>query len=194
MIEQNSETQNTDSLWGRAVFKADVGRFDEAKELFQEIIEHTDDLEKICSCQLALGQVEEKRKDYHSAVTHYLAGLQLEPSTTNTLYFLNNNLGYSLNQIQDYKGAIPYLKRARGIDPHLTNAYKNLALSYQGLGDLINAAELFITATHVNASDSRSLHHLESLIAIHPTLLNEVSDLRKRIEACREAVKIAQSV
>lgn len=61
-----------------------------------------------------------------------------------------------------------FLERAIGIDSNRPNALKNLALSNQALGNLNRAAELFISATQANASDSRSLYHLKELLGNQP--------------------------
>jgi tetratricopeptide (TPR) repeat protein len=97
-----------------------------------------------------------------------------------------------LNQIKEYSSAIPYLRTAVEIDPGRPNAYKNLGLAYEALGDLGQAAELFITATQVNSADSRSLKHLISLVEANPALEVDIPNLRERIEACEKAVEVAR--
>ncbi len=61
-----------------------------------------------------------------------------------------------------------------------------------GLGNIEKAAALFVAATQVNASDSRSLAHLDALLEAHPVLEIDVHGLRDQVEACRMAVKIAR--
>lgn len=192
-IENSIEKKALDDLWRQAVWYADGGRFDEAKSIFQQIQRDNKDPEIIGSCHLAMGQLEEKRRDFESAAQHYRAGLAMKPPDGHAVYFFNNNLGYSLNQLGKPKEAIPYLKRAKEVSPHLPNAYKNLALSYQALGDIKNAAELFIQATQVDASDSRSLRHLDELLRENPGLRVEIPDLEERLLMCRAAVKATRS-
>ena len=192
-IENSTENKALDALWRRAVWYADGGRFDEAKPIFQQIQKDNKDPEIIGSCHLAMGQLEEKRRDFESAAQHYRDGLAMKPPDGHAAYFFNNNLGYSLNQLGKPKEAIPYLKRAKEVFPHLPNAYKNLALSYQALGDVKNAARLFIQATQVDASDSRSLYHLEELLSNNPGLSLETPDLEERLLKCRAAVEAARS-
>lgn len=191
--ETSAEKKELDALWLQAVKYADSGRFDEAKMIFQQIQKDNEDPVIIGSCHLAMGQLEEKRRDFISAAQHYRDGLALKTTEVHAQYFFNNNLGYSLNQLGKPKEAIPYLKRAKEVSPHLPNAYKNLALSYQALGDIKNAAELFIQATQVDASDSRSLRHLDELLRENPGLRVEIPDLEERLLMCRAAVKATRS-
>ena len=116
----------------------------------------------------------------------------MEPCSTVPWYFIHNNLEYSLNQIKEYSSAIPYLRTAVEIDPGRPNAYKNLGLAYEALGNLEQAAELFITATQVNSADSRSPKHLISLVEAKPALEVDIPNLRERIEACEKAVEVAR--
>jgi hypothetical protein len=57
----------------------------------------------------------------------------------------------------------------------------------------MEAAEFFIAATQADASDPRSLAHLENLIAAHPELEVDLPDLTDRLNACRKVVKIART-
>ena len=181
------------SLWSLSSLYSRSGYLDQAAGCMCRIIDLTDDPEKRGACHLALGQLEEQRGDFSAAAKQYRKALAMEPCSTDTWYFIHNNLGYSLNQVGEHEGAVPYLRTALEIDPERPNAYKNLALSLQAQGDLEEATELFMAATQVNASDARSLGHLESLVDQHPSLLVDVPDLRDRLEACRQAVEVARS-
>ena len=181
-----------DSLANLADLYSGGGEFDKASECIQRFMELTDDPEKLGVGHLGLGCLEEKRGDYAAAAQRYRTALSMEPCSTGTWYFIHNNLGYSLNQIKEYSSAIPYLRTAVEIDPGRPNAYKNLGLAYEALGDLEQAAELFITATQVNAADSRSLQHLISLLDANPALEVDIPNLRERIEACEKAVEVAR--
>ena len=181
-----------DSLANLADLYSGGGEFDKASECIQRFMELTDDPEKIAAGHLGLGGIEERRGDYAAAAQRYRTALSMEPCSTYTWYLIHNNLGYSLNQLGEYSSAIPYLQRALEIDPARPNAYKNLGLAYEALGDLEQAAELFITATQVNAADSRSVQHLISLLDANPALEVDIPNLRERIEACEKAVEVAR--
>ena len=183
-----------DSLWCQAVLYSQTARLDESAGCFHRVIELVgDDLEKPGSCFLALGQLEERRGDYEAAAKRYREALAMEPCSTPTWYFIHNNLGYSLNQVHEHQAAIRYLEIAVQIDPARPNAYKNLALSFEALGDVARAAELFVAATQADASDSRSLAHLEALVEAHPALLVDMPSLSDSLEACRRAVEVVLS-
>jgi tetratricopeptide (TPR) repeat protein len=180
------------SLWSLANLYKQSEQLDQASEYIQRFIKLADNPEDVGSAYLALGQLEEKRRDYSAAVRRYREALSLEPCSTDTWYFIHNNLGYSLNQIGEHKSAIPYLQTALSIDPDRPNAYKNLGLAHEALGVFEKAAEFFVTATQVDATDGRSLEHLLSLVAAHPELLVDIADLADRMEACRKAAEVAR--
>jgi tetratricopeptide (TPR) repeat protein len=182
-----------DTLWSLAVLYSQTARLDESASCFHRVIELIgDDLEKRGSCFLALGQLEERRGDYEAAAKRYREALSMEPCAQGTWYFIHNNLGFSLNQLGDPRAAIPFLEEAIQIDPARPNAYKNLALSHEALGDVERAAELFVAATQADASDARSLAHLEALVEAHPALLVDLPTLSDALEACRKAVGVAK--
>ena len=183
----------TDSLWNLAGLYQRTGNFDRAAACLQGVAALTEDPEQLGACHLDLGRIEESKEDYAAAAKYYGQALLLEPCSTRVWYFIHNNLGYSLNQLNQHEAAIPRLQRAIEIDPGKPNAYKNLGLSHAALGNLEQAAELFIAATRVEASDPRSLAHLDEFLEAHPALEVDIPDLRKGVEACRAAVAAAQS-
>lgn len=190
---KESEGKSTDALWNLAVLYQQTGRLVESAECMEKITHLTQDPELLGACWLALGQLDESRADYAAAERRYRAALAFEPASMETWYLIHNNLGYSLNQTGRYEEAVPYLHQAVKMDPTRPNAFKNLGLSYVAQGMLAEAAELFITATQVNAADSRSLGLLESLVEMNPSLSAAVPDLQKRLKACREAVAKAKA-
>jgi tetratricopeptide (TPR) repeat protein len=176
-------------LWSLGAFYSQAGHYDEATACFERVIELITDPEQQAAGFLALGQIQEQKGDYRAAAMRYQSGIALEPRGRRTAYFLRNNMGYCLNQMREYEAAVPHLEQALKIDPRRANAYKNLALSHQGTGNLKRAAELFVDATRSNAADSRSLRHLESLIEANPDLLVDVPGLQQDLDGCRYAVE-----
>ena len=181
------------SLINLAQLYSRAKRIDETFRYMERLIELSDDPEEHGGYYLALGCSMEQIRDYEGAVRFYRQALAMEPCRTKVWYYIHNNLGYSLIQLQDYHGAIPYLRRAVEIDPEMPNAYKNLGLAFQAKGNFVEAAELFIAATQTDASDPRSLTHLENLIAAHPELEVDLPGLTDRLNACRKAVKVART-
>ena len=181
------------SLGNLAEMYARAGRHDEACDYVRRMITLTDDPEKHAGYYMALGCFMERARDYEGAVKFYRQALGREPCSTHTWYFIHNNLGFSLNQVGRYDDAIPYLRHAIEIDPGRPNAYKNLGLAFEAMGQFAQAAQLFVSATQVEASDARSLAHLENLMAAHPELEADLPDLRIQLEACRKAVEVARA-
>jgi tetratricopeptide (TPR) repeat protein len=164
------------------------------EDYIHRFLEQAEDPEHKGAAMLALGQYAERIGDFSTAVRHYRTAVSLEPCSTFLWYFIHNNLGYSLIQVGEHEQAVACLRTALKIDPSHSNAYKNLALALQALGELQEAAMLFVAATQVNASDGRSLRHLEELVESHPELLVDVPELGEQLEACRKAVQTAHSL
>jgi tetratricopeptide (TPR) repeat protein len=185
--------QCADTLWSLAVLYSQTGRLADSRKCLDRLLVLARDLEERAHCILAMGQLMEKLRDYEGAVKYYRQAFEMEPCKTEVWYFINNNLGFSLNQIGMYQEAEPYLKAAIAIDPCRPNAHKNLGLCHVGLGDFAFASRCFVVATQVNASDPRSLKHLEELFQEHPELLVDEKDLAEELDACRKAVEVARA-
>jgi tetratricopeptide (TPR) repeat protein len=190
---QEKDGKCVQSLTNLAIIYSQNGRYDEAISCVERMIALTDDLEKHGAHYLALGSFMEQLGDFQGAARFYRQALGMEPCRKETWYFIHNNLGYSLNQLGQYDDAIPYLRHAITIDPGRSNAYKNLGLAMEAKGEFAEATGLFIAATQVNASDPRSLAHLEHLMSAHPEVKVALPDLSSHLEACREAVIIARA-
>lgn len=184
---ETKESQS-DALWEMARFYQSTRQFDKSLDCLRKILPQMPDAEQRAGCVLAFGQLMESIGDFKAAVVYYKEALTLEPAQTSTWYFVNNNLGYSLNQLREFTEGEKYCRKAIEIDPSRPNAFKNLGLALYGQGHYHGAANCFVTATQVNAADSRSLGHLEVLIKEHPELGFEFQD---KIESCRAAVEAA---
>ncbi|MEI7672355.1 MAG: tetratricopeptide repeat protein [Deltaproteobacteria bacterium] len=183
----------TETLWSLAVLYSRTGRLADTRKCLDRLLGLAQDLEERAHCILAMGQLMEKHRDYEGAVKYYRQAFEMEPCRTEVWYFINNNLGFSLNQIGMYQEAEPYLKAAIAIDSCRPNAHKNLGLCHVGWGDFAFASRCFVVATQVNASDGRSLKHLEELVQEHPELLVDERDLAEELDACRKAVELARA-
>jgi tetratricopeptide (TPR) repeat protein len=150
--------------------------------------------EEKAHCYLSMGQLAEGLNDFTAAVDYYSQAYRLEPDTTWVWYFINNNLGYSLNQLERYTEAEGYCRAAIKIDPKRYNAFKNLGVSLEGQGALVSAAANYIQAVRSEAADPRALFHLQKLFAKNPLLLQENPSLVTDLENCRKAVIFARKI
>jgi tetratricopeptide (TPR) repeat protein len=189
-LEKDSSSRKQ-GLWDLSVIYSATGRQEQCLECLKKLAVLTEGSEERAHCYLAMGAQRERVRDFEGAVAYYTAAFELEPQHTTTWYWINNNLGYSLIQLGRCQEAEGYLHRAVAMDQARPNAYKNLGLALLGQDRLKEAADHFVRATQANASDPRSLGHLDQLVSAHPELLVEVPDLEGRILECRTAVRLA---
>jgi tetratricopeptide (TPR) repeat protein len=180
------KSQPLDALWELASFYQQTRQFDKGLDCLRQILPKIPDAERRASCVLGFGQMMESIGDYKAAVSYYKEALPLEPVRTATWYFINNNLGFSLNQLGEFRDGEKYCRKAIEIDPNRPNGFKNLGLALLGQEDFHGAATCFVSATQVNAADPRSLRYLEELVKQHPELEFEFQD---KVESCRKAVE-----
>ena len=169
-------------------------RVDLAVDIFNRLLSATNDTRKQSDYFVELGLCMEKKKDFQTDVDYYARGLALGNCRPPTHYWLHNNTGYCLNQLERYQEAEPFCRAAIEIDPSRHNAYKNLGLAQAGLRQIKEAACSFLLAVQKNAADPRALRHLEELAVRHSELPSLLPDLQDRMEECRKAVTMARKL
>jgi tetratricopeptide (TPR) repeat protein len=175
-------------MWRLAQSLKSVGMAEMAEQKFRLLLDLVDNLEAKAQIVLALGQMAEQARDYHLAVSFYRQALSMEPADSWTWYYIQNNLGYSLNQLARYEEGETYCRRAIASDPKFPNAHKNLGLALLGQLRLREAAACFIEATHADALDPRATDHFSDLLDQCPTLRDEFATA---LESCKNEVKEA---
>jgi len=182
------------AIWQLVRFYSMTGKPEEAFQWIRLLMSLTNDPEKLASNYLALGQLMEKCNDYSSAIDFYTQAISLYKVNKKTCYFSNNNIGYSLNQLNEFKEAEPYCRTAISIDPTRHNAFKNLGVSLEGQGKYIEAALAYIDAVEKEASDPRALNHLRTLLEKHPEILEMIPGFEERIISGERAVELASQM
>ena len=188
---EESQGQSREAIWSLGVIYSRTGRQGDAARCVARLRAMAVSDEEHAQCQLAMGQLQEQLGDFESAAHFYRGGLELPAGPGDAWYWLHNNLGYSLIQLGRPSEALPPLEAAVAIDATRPNAHKNLGLAHERLGAHAVAALCFVKATQADASDPRSLGHLESLIAAHPEVLGDVPGLAETLTECRGAVALA---
>jgi tetratricopeptide (TPR) repeat protein len=191
MLLRNVETAEgapIEPLWQLARFYSQSKRHDEAMECLNKLMLLWPDMDSKAGGILAMGQLMEQVRDYPAAIRYYKEALAFEPVNPVTWYLIHNNLGFSFNVLGDFQQGEIYCRRAIGIDQTRANGYKNLGIALRGLGRFQEAAENFVQATKVNASDPRALKLLDELLAEHPELQSEFA---VEAQCCRAAVDAA---
>jgi tetratricopeptide (TPR) repeat protein len=183
-----SGEDRTEALWQLAHFYKLAKQHEKALERLRELMQRLPDPEKKAECVLTMGQAMEQIGDYVAAVRYYKEALALEPTHTFTWYFINNNLGFSLNTLGQFADGETYCRKALEVDPKRPNAHKNLGIALAGQGQYREAANCFVAATQANAVDGRAFRLLQDLLKQHPELEYEFGDA---VEMCEKAVEMA---
>jgi tetratricopeptide (TPR) repeat protein len=185
----NLDEANADpvaALWQLAQFYKVNKQHEKALARLRQLIQLLPDLEDKAECVFTMGQAMEQVADYRAAVAYYKEALALEPTGSFTWYFINNNLGFSLNTLGDFAEGEIYCRRAIDIDGKRPNAFKNLGIALAGQCQYQDAARAFVNATQVNAADSRAFRLLETLLKDHPELEYDFQD---DLDCCRAATE-----
>ena len=180
--------QPIEALWQLARFYQQSKQFDKGLDCLRQVLAQMPDAEGKASCVLGMGQVMESIGDFQAAVRYYKEAFALEPVQTDVWYFINNNLGFSLNQLGQFAEGEYYCRKAVEINPNRPNAFKNLGIALAGQGDFRGAARCFVTATQVNAADPRAFHLLRDLLKQHPELEYEFQGVAV---ACEKGVEFS---
>src|SRR5262245_53181805 len=88
-----------DAMWELARFYSHSKQHEKALNYLRQVLNRQPDTEHKAATVLAMGQTMEQVGDYESAVRYYREAFAFEPVHTRTWYFINNNLGYSLNML-----------------------------------------------------------------------------------------------
>jgi len=186
---RSGEKDRKEALWQLARFYSHSKQHEKALEVLRQVLALQPDPEHKAATVLAMGQTMEQVDDYAAAVRYYREAFAFEPVHTRTWYFINNNLGYSLNRLEQYAEGETFCRAAIQIDPGLPNGFKNLGIALRGQGRFAEAAECFVKSTQADASDARSLKLLEELLAERSEL---GFDFGPQLECCRQAVEVAR--
>jgi tetratricopeptide (TPR) repeat protein len=179
-----------DAMWELARFYSHSKQHEKALDYLRRILDLQPDTDHKAATVLAMGQTMEQVGDYESAVRYYREAFAFEPVHTRTWYFINNNLGFSLNMLGKFEEGERSCRAAIEIDGQLPNGFKNLGIAMRGQGRFAESAACFVQATQMDASDARSVKLLEGLLEQHPELELEFGP---HLEICREAVEMARN-
>jgi tetratricopeptide (TPR) repeat protein len=179
----------TDVLWQLARLYQQTNQIEKGLECLRKTLALMPDAESKANCVLGMGQMMETANDYEAAVRYYREGLGLEPANSATWYFINNNLGFSLNTLGRFAEGEEYCRTALKVDPNRPNAYKNIGIALAAQGDYRAAAEAFVAATRANAADPRAMKLLQQLLKEHPELDD---DFAQELNACESAVGVVE--
>lgn len=182
---EDSKDDPHEALCELSRFYSACGLSEKALDYLRQAMARLQDPEHKAACVLAMGAVMERADDYEAAVRFYKEAFALEPVSNATWYYINNNLGYSLNALGRFAEGESYCRSAIEINPALPNGYKNLGLAHRGQGRLREAAQCFIAGTRACPRDRRSSRLLTELLVKNPDLEPEFA---AAAEECRRLV------
>jgi len=177
------------ALWHLATECQGAGYFATAADYIEKIVGLVDSPARKAECFLRMGLVLEQSPDYDAAQQAYARAFDLPRDGNETWYYLNNNRGYCLNQIERYKEAEKYCRAAIDIDRGRHNAHKNLGVALANQGRYSEAAKEYIRAARLCPSDSRALDLLDDLFQRHKRVLEKIPGFRLRLHQCHELVQ-----
>jgi tetratricopeptide (TPR) repeat protein len=161
---------------------------DRQRQAAEAILSNPREPDDIARAHLVLGALDEHRHDWEGAIAHYRAVLAQVPQDSDTRYFGNNNLGFSLIQLGRLDEAEPYCVTATEVKPRRHNAYKNLGLVFIGQGRWLDGALSRLEASRRAPDDPRAWQHLEQLLRAKPSLLDQSLELRTGISLVEKAL------
>lgn len=179
------EPELTHRLKRLGILEYDLGLDEAASASFRRALGFAGSDSEKAFLLVGIGLTCERLCDYSGAQEAYAGALALRSAPEEPRYWANNNLAYCLNVTGRCAEAEPYCRAALAIDPNRHNAHKNLGLSLQGQGKLVQAALSFVRAAQMYPADVRALSHLECLVRDNPVLLAERPDLREGLDLCR---------
>jgi tetratricopeptide (TPR) repeat protein len=152
-------------------FYRGASKIDAATELLEGFIKTSADVDQSAHCYLALGQIATDERRHEAALKHFTAALELAPVRRKVVYVLHNNIGYCLNSLGRFAEGEVESRMAIAVDWTRASGYRNLGVSLHGQNDLVGAAWALSEAMKADSVDQRARLLLETLIALHPSLV-----------------------
>lgn len=151
-------------------FYRGIDNCDAAIELLQSFIDSSKDRGQLAHCHLALGQIATDERRLEAALKHFNAALGFSPNNGKIAYVLHNNIGYCLNQLARYAESEHHCRTAIRMDWMRASAYRNLGVSLQGQGKLVEAAWFLVEAVKAESSDDRARKLLQEILESQPEM------------------------
>lgn len=133
VAHETSIPSDYDSLYRKAAVLMQTQQYSEAEKIYTSLLKIEDDkrnaLAGLAGVQSITNRTLEAKKNYHRL-------LALDSDN----YFGNLGIGSCYYELKEYKKAISHYKKARKSDPSTPEAYRGLAIAFEGLDELDSAA------------------------------------------------------
>ncbi len=150
-----SINQKVESIFNEAVKQHTRNNLDEAKKLYQKVIEINPNYE---NAHNNLGIIYSISGDLQKAKNCYEKTLIINPKNFNAL----NNIGNIFKEFGDIKNAINKYEKAIELNPNHLNTYNNLGLIFYDLGEYLKSIYYFKEAVKIDQNNIDSINGLSS--------------------------------
>ncbi|CAF0833684.1 unnamed protein product [Rotaria sordida] len=165
-----NEIQGITPWHSLATFLYKMGKYDEAIEIFNRIVEVTNDndnekfMTTLSSTYNNIGLMYDSMGNYSDALSWYEKALEIQsnslPSDHPSLATVYDNIGMVYRSLGDYTTALSYCEKTLEIrlksssldQISLTNVYSNIGMVYESKGDYSNALSYYEKAYEIQKS------------------------------------------
>ena len=176
----NRTTDEMAHLWLQVLPHGDAGRPDRARLMLQEALARHDVSRDPAdfAAQYNLAAVLQARSDFHAALPHFQAAVQLRPDDP----IANNALGAAFLALGNASAAVSPLLLAVRHKPDYFSARYNLGNAYASLGKFDEALVQFAEATRLNPADSMAEANFGAALAETGNLRDAQSHLERALK------------
>ena len=147
--------QKVESIFNEAVKQHTGNNLDEAKKLYQKVIEINPNYENAYN---NLGIIYSISGDLQEAKKCYEKTLAINPKNFNAY----NNVGNIYKELGDFENAINKYEKAIELNPNHLNTYNNLGLIFYDLGEYLKSIYYFKEAVKIDQNNIDSINGLSS--------------------------------
>ncbi|MEI8011899.1 MAG: hypothetical protein WCI27_05380 [Candidatus Omnitrophota bacterium] len=161
---------------------ADAGAYDDAIAVYQEAIQNPIFKEYRAGYYFRIGQLNEHKEDFDSALVAYLQSLNEEEFDAYGRYWQHNNVAFCYLMKKDFVSAEKHCLIAFEADDEFRrrwihveerlrwNVWKNMGVAMEHTGRYKEAASFYTTAIKLSDGSDRAVVHLRRLLNRHPDL------------------------
>ncbi|CAM2726950.1 unnamed protein product [Rotaria socialis] len=197
------EVQSSNEWYRMGKLMLQVGHFDQAEELYNELLKGASTDSDIAYIYHELGRVKKGQGEYQEAVKFYEKSLDIKrktlPEDDVSLADTYGNIGAVYDSMGEYSKALEYYEKANKIfeislpptHPDLAISYNNIGRVYDNMGEYSKALEYYEKANKIlEISLSPNHPSLADSYSCIGHVYNNMGEYSKALEYCEKANKI----